>query len=45
MIILIKVLLIIVGIELILKDVIEDEFDGIFLGIILLMIGIGIGEI
>jgi len=45
MIFIFKVLLIIVGIELILKDVIEDKFDGIFLGIILLMIGIGIGEI
>ena len=45
MIILIKVLLIIVGIELILKDVIEDKFDGIFLGIILLMIGIGLEQV
>lgn len=45
MIILIKVLLIIVGIELILNDVIEDKFDGIFLGIILLMIGIGLEQV
>lgn len=43
--ILIKVLLIIIGAELILKDVIEDRFDGIFLGIILLIIGIGLEQV